>query len=68
MKALAHSHVWWPNLDEQTESVSDSCKPCAGMAKDPAKSSQHKWEFPGRPWQHLCINYAGPFLDHMWLN
>ena len=49
------------------ECVSDSCKPCAEMAKDPAKTSHHKWEFPERPWQHLHIDYAGPFLDYMWL-
>ena len=67
MKALARAHMWWPNLDKQIESVSDSCKPCAEMAKDPAKSSHHRWEFPERPWQHLHIDYAGPFLDYMWL-
>ena len=67
MKALACAHMWWPNLDKQIESVSDSCKPCAEMAKDPAKSSHHRWEFPERPWQRLHIDYAGPFLDYMWL-
>ena len=67
MKSLARSHMWWPTLDEQIESVSDSCKPCAEMAKDPAKTSHHKWEFPERPWQRLHIDYAGPFLDYMWL-
>ena len=36
------------------------------MAKDSAKMSHHKWEFPERPWQHLHIDYAGPFLDYMW--
>jgi len=38
------------------------------MAKDPAKTSHHKWEFPERPWQCLRIDYASPFLDHMWFN
>jgi len=53
--------MWWSKLDEQ---LSDSCKPCAEMAKDPAKTS---WEFPERPWQHLHIEFAGPFLNYMWL-
>ena len=66
MKSLARSHMWWPKVDEQIESISDSCKPCAEMAKDPAKTSHHKWEFPERPWQRLHIDYAGPFLDYMW--
>ena len=59
--------MWWPTLDEHIERVSDSCKPCAEMAKYPAKTSHHKWEFPERPWQRLHIDYAGPFLDYMWL-
>ena len=66
MKSLARVHMWWPKVDEQIESISDSCKPCAEMAKDPAKMSHHKWEFPERPWQRLHIDYAGPFLDYMW--
>ena len=42
MKSLARSHMWWPTLDEHIERVSDSCKPCAEMAKDPAKTSHQK--------------------------
>jgi len=64
MKALACSHVWWPHLDEHIESVSDCCKQCPEMTKDPSKTSHHKWEFPERSWQHLHIDYAGPFLDY----
>ena len=63
MKSLAQSHMWWPKLDKQIGSISDrSSKPCAEMAKDPAKTSHHKWELPERPWQHLHIDHAGPSL------
>ena len=34
MKVLAHSHMWWPKLDEQIKNMSDSCKSFAEMAKD----------------------------------
>ena len=33
MKSLAQVHMWWPKVDEQIESISDSCKPCAEMAQ-----------------------------------
>ena len=66
MKALARSYMWWPKLDGQIENMSDICKTCAEMAKDPAKTSHHKWEFPERPWQRLHIDFAGPFLNYMW--
>ena len=66
MKALPCSHMWWPKLDEQIEEFSDSCKPCAEMAKDPAKTSHHKWEFPERPWKRLHIDFAGLFLNYTW--
>ena len=49
------------------ESVCDSYEPCPEMAKDPAKTLNHKWEFSERPWQRLHIDYAGPFLDYLWL-
>ena len=42
MTAIARAHMWWPNFDEQIESVSDTCKPCAEMTKDQAKTSNHK--------------------------
>ena len=68
INSLAHLHMWWPNLYEQTECVSDNCKPCVEMAKDPAKTSRYQWEFLERPWQCLHINYTGPFLEFiMWL-
>ena len=27
----------------------------------------HPWEWPQRPWSRLCIDYAGLFVDKMFL-
>ncbi len=67
MKMLARSHFWWPNLDENIEEVSNNCKECLEVSKDPTKVPLHQWQYPHRPWQRLYIDYAGPFLDLMWL-
>ena len=67
MKMLARSHFWWPKLDEKIEKSSDNCKECSEMCKDPVQVPLHPWQYPQRPWQCLHIDYAGPFLDLMWI-
>ena len=29
---------------------------------DPSKAPLHIWEFPQKPWSHVYIDHAGPFL------
>ena len=67
MKALSRSFLWWPGLDNEIEQLA---KPCAGYQinqKLPTKSSLCPWEWPSAPWECIHIDFARPFLGHMFL-
>ena len=67
MKALARSYFWWPKLDADIETVVKSCVTCQEHRNLPAPAPLHPWEWPSKPWQRLHIDYAGPFMGHMFL-
>ena len=67
MKALARSFVWWPRMDKKIEDRVKSCDPCQRSRHLPAAAPLHPWEWPQRPWARVHIDYAGPFLGHMFL-
>lgn len=65
MKSLARSYVWWPGLDAEIENKVRSCGTCQEHSKLPAKAVLHPWEWPGKAWYRLHIDYAGPFEGKM---
>jgi len=66
MKLLARSYVWWPGLDSDIERTVKTCNQCQEMQKLPTKAELHPWEWPGKPWFRVHIDYAGP-VDNKWL-
>ena len=58
MKALARSHVWWPNISGQLEELAKGCDGC---------QLNQPWEWATAQWQRLHIDYAGPFQNSMFL-
>jgi len=67
MKALARSYVWWPNMDQELENKVKYCQQCQVNRKAPPIAPMHPWEWPQEPWERLHLDYAGPFLGHMFL-
>ena len=67
MKALARSYVWWPNMDQDIESISKHCETCCINQNNPAAAPIHIWEQPNEPWERIHLDYAGPFLGKMFL-
>jgi transposase InsO family protein len=65
MKGLARSHLWWPGLDQEIENKVRDCHMCQTHNKMPTQASLHPWEWPGRPWHRIHIDYIGPFEGHM---
>ena len=43
------------------------CATCQSHQKTPPCSPLHPWEWPGRPWSRLHVDYAGPFMGKMFL-
>ena len=61
MKSLARSYLWWPGLDRDIELKVHSCQTCQEHSKLPASANLHPWEWPGKAWYRLHIDYMGPF-------
>ena len=67
MKSLARSHVWWPGIDHDIEILAKSCSGCQNVKHAPPSAPIHPWEWSSRPWQRIHIDFAGPFLDSIFL-
>ena len=67
MKQIARSHVWWPKVDADIETLSKACKACQEVRNSPASAPLHPWIWPTKPWSRVQIDFAGPFLSRMFL-
>ena len=67
MKGIARSYVWWPNLDGDIEQMVGNCEICQQNRNKPSGAPLHVWPYPERAWERVHIDYAGPFMGHMFL-
>ena len=67
MKAIARSYMWWLGIDKDIENLAKSCLPCLENKSQPAAAPLHPWIWPTTPWKRIHIDFAGPFLDKMFL-
>ncbi|KAK3089020.1 hypothetical protein FSP39_000173 [Pinctada imbricata] len=67
MKSLARSYVWWPNMDKELEGCVLNCDHCQQVRDKPPEAPMHPWEWPSRPWSRLHVDFAGPFMNKMFM-
>ena len=67
MKAIARSYMWWPGLNQNIEDLVKNCIPCQTSRHNPAEAPLHPWIWPSQPWQRVHMDFAGPFLNQMFL-
>ena len=67
MKALARSYIWWPGMDVEIEECFKKCARCQDVRPLPPSPPFHPWEWPEQPWSRLHLDFAGPFMGHMFL-
>ena len=65
MKAIARSYFWWNGLDKDIENLGKSCQTCQAVQSHPATAPLHPWVWPDAPWKRIHVDFAGPFLGHM---
>ena len=65
LTALARSYIWWSGLDAQIEMCVKDCTTCQLHSKQPPVAPLHVWEWPGRTWHRIHIDYTGPFEGRM---
>ena len=46
---LAHSYVWWPNIDTDIEDQVKRCNQCQLNQPSPPVVPMHPWEWPEHP-------------------
>ncbi len=54
-------------MDQCIENIVKSCSSCQQSRPSPVPATLHPWEWPSKPWSHLHLDFAGPFLNHMYL-
>ena len=67
MNSLACGFVWWPNIDHDVENIVKLCHECTVNQKNPSVAPIHTWQYPSKPWERIHIDYAGPFLNKIFL-
>ena len=67
MKAVARSYVWWNGIDKDIESKPRHVYNVKEQQSKPPVAPLHPWIWPTSPWKRIHIDFAGPFLDKMFL-
>ena len=67
MKGLARNYIWWPHMDAEIEDMVRCCTICQESRPSPAAAPLHPWAWPTTPWACLHLDFAGPYLGHMYL-
>ena len=67
MKGLARTVMWWPNIDSHIEDIVKGCNQCQLTRASPALVPLNSLPWPSKPWSRIHMEYAGPFLNHMFL-
>lgn len=65
-KSLARSYVWWPQLNDDIESLVRNCNKCLENRHMPPKTT-YEWVMPTKPWSRLNIDFAGPYQNKIFL-
>ena len=68
MKALARTVIWWPKLDTEIEEMVRCCNECQMTRSTPPVAPLNPLPWPVKSWSRLHIDFAGPFLNHMFFN
>ena len=65
MKAIARSYFWITGLDKAIEELGKSCPSCQVNQANTATGPLHPWIWPDTPWKRIHVDFAGPYLGHM---
>ena len=67
MKALARTVIWWPKLDMDIEEMVKGCNECQLTRSMPPAAPLNPLPWPTKPWSRIHVDFAGPFMNHMFL-
>ena len=66
-KALARQYMWWSKIDTAIEQQARTCKAFQATGKLLPRVTPRPWNWPSKPFQRIHVDFAGPFLAHIFL-
>ena len=54
-------------MDAEIEEVVRNSSSCKVTGPSPLVAQLHSWKWLSQPWSRLHIDFAGPFIGHMYL-
>ena len=54
-------------MNSEIEEIARNCDSCREQDPMPSKVTSTSWDWPAGPWRRLHLDFAGPFLDRMFL-
>ena len=60
-KQFLRSRVWFPGIDKLVEREVKSCLPCQATTPVSTRTPLVMSELPSKPWEHVAIDFCGPF-------
>ena len=67
MKSLGRGYMWWPGFNQDIEQFVRQCSNCQMCLQCPPLAPVHSWGNLKGPWYRLHLDFAGPFMDMMYL-
>ena len=54
-------------MDKDIEELVKGCTVCQETRSSPPVAPLHPWQWPSEPWSRIHLDFAGPFIGHMFL-
>ena len=67
MKTLVRTVMWWPGIDHDIENIVNKCSDCQLVRPAPPAAPLQPLTWPAWAWSRLHLDFAGPFLNYMFL-
>lgn len=65
-KQMVRRYCWWPRIDQDIEDMIKSCPSCQEMSSALPREFKN-WPAAEKPWERIHLDFAGPFLNSMWM-
>ena len=67
MKTLVHTVIWWLKVDTDIEKMVKGCNECQLTRPMPPVAPLNPLPWPTKPCPRIHVDFAGPFMNHMFL-
>ena len=66
-KAIVRCKVWWPNINEEVETMISLCSKCICQGEPEKPEPVKPTDWVNKPWSSVAIDICGPFVTGEYL-